>query len=187
MKLANETKEKDFNPLPPHGGRPPICGIDGGSSEISIHSLRMEGDPVLGKFALSDRHFNPLPPHGGRPRNGPGCTHAENTFQSTPSAWRETCPGDFCKRSGRYFNPLPPHGGRPLPSPFAAWEPVPFQSTPSAWRETSTHFSGRQKKKISIHSLRMEGDVFLERSKALEAHFNPLPPHGGRPIASPPS
>ena len=33
---------------------------------ISIHSLRMEGDslPLLLPYAYA--HFNPLPPHGGR-------------------------------------------------------------------------------------------------------------------------
>ena len=34
---------------------------------------------------------------------------------------------------------------------------------------------------ISIHSLRMEGDN-LHSSKCIRyRHFNPLPPHGGRP------
>ena len=34
---------------------------------ISIHSLRMEGDDVAAEYHLNDAHFNPLPPHGGRP------------------------------------------------------------------------------------------------------------------------
>ena len=33
---------------------------------ISIHSLRMEGDPILDTQVLVHRDFNPLPPHGGR-------------------------------------------------------------------------------------------------------------------------
>ena len=80
---------------------------------ISIHSLRMEGDLHLAFMILLTKYFNPLPPHGGRPRNGPGCTRAENTFQSTPSAWRETY-----RKDG-----------------ILTVEDV-FQSTPSAWRET---------------------------------------------------
>ena len=80
---------RDFNPLPPHGGRP-VCMMlftakkrisihslrmegDASSSDarsrcfISIHSLRMEGDFVtLFYFHLCTSHFNPLPPHGGR-------------------------------------------------------------------------------------------------------------------------
>ena len=56
----------NFNPLPPHGGRP---------------SVR--------KIIFRRCHFNPLPPHGGRL-----CLQATprpcQAFQSTPSAWRET-------------------------------------------------------------------------------------------------
>ena len=34
---------------------------------------------------------------------------------------------------------------------------------------------------ISIHSLRMEGDQDREAAYGGRSHFNPLPPHGGRP------
>ena len=78
-------------------------------------------------------------------------------FQSTPSAWRET-PGTPCK----------------VVSNFA------FQSTPSAWRETMFSGSCTQSATISIHSLRMEGDVISKLLPPEVAHFNPLPPHGGR-------
>ena len=36
---------------------------------------------------------------------------------------------------------------------------------------------------ISIHSLRMEGDLGNLCYNNPKAHFNPLPPHGGRPAA----
>ena len=104
----------------------------------------------------------------------------------------------------RHFNPLPPHGGRPAQD-LSRLPTTQFQSTPSAWRETRHALQGRVKLCISIHSLRMEGDslsissvsavstfqstpsawretdanTFAERS---ETHFNPLPPHGGRPL-----
>ncbi len=104
-----------------------------------------------------DNYFNPLPPHGGR------LFCAENnfspmSFQSTPSAWRETKACCLCNIRRIYFNPLPPHGGRRVDAQYAsAWivhfNPLPphggrhdsrallswlkaFQSTPSAWRET---------------------------------------------------
>ena len=56
-------------------------------------------------------------------------------FQSTPSAWRETG-GDF----------------------MSYWDNS-FQSTPSAWRETFSRCSLTFAGDISIHSLRMEGDL----------------------------
>ena len=33
---------------------------------------------------------------------------------------------------------------------------------------------------ISIHSLRVEGDTILNNSRRANADFNPLPPRGGR-------
>ena len=57
-------------------------------------------------------------------------------FQSTPSAWRETEVAlDLVK------------------------EVTIFQSTPSAWRETRILDSLAVWLRISIHSLRMEGDA----------------------------
>ena len=103
------------------------------------------------------------------------------SFQSTPSAWRETLPvirirkirSDISIHSlrmegdgircllillGKYFNPLPPHGGR-LDNFSAADANQKFQSTPSAWRETFFWNVQKRWKRISIHSLRMEGDI----------------------------
>ena len=58
-----------------------------------------------------------------------------------------------------YFNPLPPYGGRHT---FAQTTNVDteFQSTPSVWRETAAVGTvGKMLVRISIHSLRMEGDL----------------------------
>ena len=55
-----------------------------------------------------------------------------------------------------------------------------FQSTPSAWRETEFTLHGKEYEGISIHSLRMEGDVYRQKQTKGEYNFNPLPPHGGR-------
>ncbi len=59
--------EEHFNPLPPHGGRLVLASLTGCTEAISIHSLRMEGD-------MADKNTRTL----------------DITFQSTPSAWRET-------------------------------------------------------------------------------------------------
>ena len=146
----------DFNPLPPHGGRPFI-----------FSARRRTG------------HFNPLPPHGGR-QDYQHTLLCATEFQSTPSAWRETLEPHHKCRQDQYFNPLPPHGGRltsgTMKTGSLHFNPLPphggrpdkkkldgmdlsFQSTPSAWRETLTFDYCR----VSIN------------------HFNPLPPHGGRP------
>ena len=100
-----------FNPLPPHGGRHWIDGFFDKFAKISIHSLRMEGDYWISVTLLESF-----------------------SFQSTPSAWRETTGGNSRRRKHHisihslrmegdwtrsrnkimqiYFNPLPPHGGR---------------------------------------------------------------------------
>ena len=81
---------------------------------------------------------------------------ADVVFQSTPSAWRET-------------------------SDLAINDSVQlFQSTPSAWRETYFCFFRIWHQCISIHSLRMEGDLRYRLNNRIFSHFNPLPPHGGR-------
>ena len=138
----------------------------------------MEGDVQLSAKILNCRHFNPLPPHGGRP----GISFILFTilsFQSTPSAWRETSilPGGW--KAMNHFNPLPPHGGRQITS-IDGNGAGSFQSTPSAWRETRFSYTQAGWHVISIHSLRMEGDRRTGKPNADRIYFNPLPPHGGR-------
>ena len=60
----------------------------------------------------------------------------------------------------RDFNPLPPHGGRLAESIYFDRRKT-FQSTPSAWRETYLTYEFGEREPISIHSLRMEGDIVL--------------------------
>ena len=55
------TSRKNFNPLPPHGGRPDNWDADQMEMFISIHSLRMEGDsPVGGWETLIDISIHSL-------------------------------------------------------------------------------------------------------------------------------
>ena len=127
-----------------------------GNFDISIHSLRMEGDRFLQWISRYCNYFNPLPPYGGRParrfdlmQNGGISIHSlrmegdgddqllammKYLFQSTPSVWRET------------------------QLEVKVEQDRPFQSTPSVWRETPEKVEGVRK-----------------------WHFNPLPPYGGRP------
>ena len=129
-----------FNPLPPHGGR--RAGNDDSVKflNISIHSLRMEGDSIKNLRNTCCEDFNPLPPHGGRQHR---------------SFYRAA--------TDIYFNPLPPHGGR-RHSQTLPGKSLKFQSTPSAWRETESWGDGYDAASdISIHSLRMEGDSELSQ------------------------
>ena len=103
--------------------------------DISIHSLRMEGDAL--NFGLGcdviDISIHSLRMEGD-------CNIKQSSsqawlFQSTPSAWRETA----------------------LLCTVYSW--TVFQSTPSAWRETLCPCAAIVAVlDISIHSLRMEGD-----------------------------
>ena len=128
---------KNFNPLPPHGGRRERhLHLVTGNGFQSTPSAWRETLTVFVNFRLS-------------------------SFQSTPSAWRETFTPAFILSIASYFNPLPPHGGRRCCALFSMSNCVIsihslrmegdgtftprtdslkiFQSTPSAWRETSPH------------------------------------------------
>ena len=101
-----------FNPLPPYGGRRHATEEIASVYGISIHSLRMEGDPIQSSvFCI--------------------CF----IFQSTPSVWRETLMMPGIHGNLTHFNPLPPYGGRPAGF-YAMCCCTLFQSTPSVWRET---------------------------------------------------
>ena len=146
---------------------------------ISIHSLRMEGDISIKNMTANYPYFNPLPPYGGRhPRMR--LRRMPETFQSTPSVWRETVLQVVGQSTGHHFNPLPPYGGRHQSAQYHLHYKL-FQSTPSVWRETSRRrtFPDSQQR-ISIHSLRMEGDFVLFEVHHITCYFNPLPPYGGR-------
>ena len=147
-----------FNPLPPHGGRPVIRSFHDDTVCISIHSLRMEGDWSVRAFAPSPVHFNPLPPHGGRRcrksslfkdffisihslrMEGDAISSdpiaATMSFQSTPSAWRETRKNMATYRATELFQSTPSAWRETLPGACAFLPSISFQSTPSAWRET---------------------------------------------------
>ena len=158
--LYMTTADNYFNPLPPHGGRPSVRVCISCSDGISIHSLRMEGDntvPAEGKVRDSFQST----PSAWRETGTTAPYTSENSFQSTPSAWRETCFSSLKTTKAGDFNPLPPHGGRL--SLFSKhftnvhnFNPLP----PHGGRPPifSPNFSPSG---ISIHSLRMEGDFVI--------------------------
>ena len=172
-----ETARTYFNPLPPYGGRQKFKGS--GLRYFYFNPLPPYGGRQYLCFALRFfADFNPLPPYGGRLCHLlPILSHL--LFQSTPSVWRET-PNTIMNE---FIKEL-------------------FQSTPSVWRETYDPYIKYKLRTISIHSLRMEGDVrshFLHPFRCIsihslrmegdrhglpwnirQIHFNPLPPYGGR-------
>ena len=103
------------------------------------------------------RYFNPLPPHGGR-LDSRSVGTMSISFQSTPSAWRETIRhAKRLRQQGISIHSLRMEGDE-------RWEDSAdgvsaFQSTPSAWRETYQFLISTVPDGISIHSLRMEGDI----------------------------
>ena len=101
-----------------------------------------------------------------------------SSFQSTPSAWRET----YLIHVGKFeivFQSTP-SAWRETASSARKRSFSLFQSTPSAWRETIKIIIGLRNQNISIHSLRMEGDCRRAIKRLTPRDFNPLPPHGGR-------
>ena len=98
-------------------------------------------------------------------------------FQSTPSAWKQHN-NAICSHSD--FNPLPPHGGRRI-IPLDRLEQRKISIHSLRMEGDALNFGlGCDVVDISIHSLRMEGDLRCLSFSSQARNFNPLPPHGGR-------
>ena len=102
--------------------------------QISIHSLRMEGDWIRISESSCSVYFNPLPPYGGR-------LSLRTRLYKLP-----------------YFNPLPPYGGRRnLDTGQASIDH--FNPLPPYGGRRADYAEYFEWMDISIHSLRMEGDL----------------------------
>ena len=146
---------------------------------ISIHALRVEGD--TGRYIFMDCAIRFLStPSGWRATRvrKPAVAHISISihalrvegdrtdrpqaprkaeFLSTPSGWRATA---IARTTG-----------------FAAR----FLSTPSGGRATfEVSDAGKHRRIISIHALRVEGDLFLDCRSGSTGNFYPRPPGGGR-------
>ena len=148
-----------------------------GSSSISIHALREEGDPDV----QADAQEESISIHALREEGdaGPGCcrTGACISIHALREEGDDRCPGCACQRI--YFYPRPPRGGRPRPPPPAPRSPI-FLSTPSARRATVLLGEQRVFTSISIHALREEGDAAPASDSPSAQNFYPRPPRGGR-------
>ena len=175
------------------------AGMMAGSASISIHSLRVEGDGGhLWREPQKDISIHSLRVEGDQePRR---C----DTGGALISIHSLRVEGDFYglqhSLTPLHFNPLPPCGGRHLHPGLPRSQPN-FNPLPPC--------GGRRFAQInaiiiviSIHSLRVEGDLYLlsdARARAFQStpsvwretapaittswqprNFNPLPPCGGR-------
>ena len=59
-----------------------------------------------------------------------------------------------------------------------------FLSTPSGWRATKICRGQQNRDPISIHALRVEGDIPKAGGRLPPGHFYPRPPGGGRPLTA---
>ena len=192
---------RNFNPLPPHGGRRNSKGstisirtfqstpstrrettrdcASWTASCISIHSLHTEGDARRPADTLQERviSIHSLHTEG----DNAGTLQSAQHGISIHSLHTEGDVQMTCRRHPLpHFNPLPPHGGRhAIPKPSV--KESTFQSTPSTRRETCRVLESVSGKWISIHSLHTEGDMTDLFTPSPGRYFNPLPPHGGRP------
>ena len=157
LSQADNSAGKDFNPLPPCGGRRLQCK----------YQCRHDG------------HFNPLPPCGGRPLTISAGDPA-TLFQSTPSMRRET---DFLKTPALAvwisIHSLHAEGDRQISNLFT--EGLISIHSLHAEGDAVTEKCENTLKDISIHSLHAEGDTDTLANVSCSFDFNPLPPCGGRP------
>ena len=155
-------------------------------SGISIHALRVEGDVGYVQSFFDAISFLSTPSGWRATLRGWTGERGDARFLSTPSGWRATADCRYTRGGGR------------------------FLSTPSGWRATSPPYTSRIEPDISIHALRVEGDlirsaIYFTLSMSIHAlrvegdrkdvavfersrNFYPRPPGGGRldhPSAAP--
>ena len=86
-----EEIQRDFNPLPPHGGRLTVLAVSNCISRISIHSLHTEGDRKTAQESVF---------HFAYP-----CTILQKRMQKTTFCTRKN---DFFRKKGEKFGAKPP-------------------------------------------------------------------------------
>ena len=130
---------------------------------LSTPSAR-RATPTAARPIRHPPYFYPRPPRGGRRLLGGAAVVNDGI---SIHALREEGDAGRCRNTylPGYFYPRPPRGGR-LVFFEVVQHIVPFLSTPSARRATFRHDHRRDRRRISIHALREEGDLlpaFLTR------------------------
>ena len=147
-------------------------------SYISIHALRVEGDAMISSLISSPPYFYPRPPGGGRP-NGQILPRGRHDFYPRPPGGGRLV-ADFQRvRIVCDFYPRPPGGGRRRVALYGrrCWiisiHALRVEGDLSVARLT-------EYLRISIHALRVEGDPLTTKFAWLDLDFYPRPPGGGR-------
>ena len=129
------------------------------TGDISIHALRVEGDAPMEIYRnlTTNISIHALRVEGDGVTVCTAVTRAK--FLSTPSGWRATDDKIIdINVNAQNFYPRPPGGGRRFATRWA-WRKRVFLSTPSGWRATNGEGDKLVTVTISIHALRVEGDL----------------------------
>ena len=152
------SRQLDFNPRPPRGGRPSFCS----------------------RPMLLDTHFNPRPPRGGRPGTcRPVGLHRHNFNPRPPRGGRRN--STFSRRSYRCISIHALREEGDVAFVRVTFDFLLFQSTPSARRATVFANLGEQpvlKFQSTPSARRATAGSVGGASVGLD--FNPRPPRGGR-------
>ena len=148
-------------------------------ARISIHALRVEGDCRTEAEWWRRSYFYPRPPGGGRRKKRSSFLFALDFYPRPPGGGRQRIYKSFTATTN--FYPRPPGGGRHRSTAVVR-----------ACRCISIHAlrvegdvitaSAFAFVAISIHALRVEGDLETCRSTFKISNFYPRPPGGGRPV-----
>ena len=167
-----------FYPRPPGGGRRLVWVHIGTATQFlsTPSGWRATAGPLYHAARRVD--FYPRPPGGGRQR-APFFALCSicHFYPRPPGGGRLYSISAFCEQ--RYFYPRPPGGGR-LTLSASEHPAAAFLSTPSGWRATGCMRFKDLQAKISIHALRVEGDLYRRRGFPPRHYFYPRPPGGGR-------
>ena len=104
------------------------------AGEISIHALRVEGDPDTVTLLPAGTYFYPRPPGGGRQRALCGDDRRRHFYPRPPGGGRHVA--DTYAVQQLHFYPRPPGGGRHYDMLIEQANDQEFLSTPSGWRAT---------------------------------------------------
>ena len=185
-----ETLDKDrrsllgeyFNPLSPHGERQMLNNKC--YAYIKFQStLPAWGETASGAEYRAQRQISIHSPRMGRDLTVRAYLAAPSISIHSPRMGRDQAAGRQ-PRPGVYFNPLSPYGER-RPALVYDLHQESFQSTLPAWGETRRRAVCAVHRSISIHSPRMGRDQPSHDGSGMAAHFNPLSPHGERPVLVP--